>query len=479
MSKLKSNIIYNLGYQVFILIIPFITAPYLSRTLGAEGIGIFSYVSSVAYYFFIFITLGLNNYGNRCIAKCDKNKVKLGKTFCSIFCMQLFMGLLILSIYILFIIYFVEYKYKLFFALYIPYILSAVIDINWFYFGLTEFKFTTIRSLIIRVLSLIFIFLLVRDENDLKYYFIIMSATFLLNNIVLWTRLQRYIIIQKPTIKDVIKHLKPNIVLFVPILSISIYRVMDKIMIKELSSVVENGYYENADKIITMTLTGFSAVATVMMPSISTLLEQGKEKKIRVLIRDTMQISMALGIGMMFGLMAIGTRFAPIFFGTEYLETGFLIKLLSVTIIFSGWKSILRSQYYIPYEKDKIYVISLVASAVLNVIFNLYFIPIYSARGAVIGTIVAEFTGFVIQTIGAKGDLNIRSMLVDTLIFIPPGFVMYLITRGIIDNSIGVMGLTLSIVAGIIVYVVLILVLFTIFNKKRFYHLAHNYIRRG
>lgn len=478
MSKIKTNIIYNLGYQIFILIIPLITAPYLSRVLGVEGIGTYSYVSSVAYYFFLFITLGLNNYGNRCIAKCEKTKERLGKTFCSIYAMQLSFGVLILSLYVLYIMVFAESQYKIFFILYIPYIISAVIDINWFYYGLTDFKFTTIRSIIVRLISLIFIFLLVRNKNDLPFYFLIMSLTFIFNNILLWPRLKKYVVYQKPNFYDVVIHIKPNLVLFVPVLAISIYRVMDKIMIKELAGILENGYYENADKIITMALTGFSAVATVMMPSVSILVAKGEDKKIKSLLRDSMQICMALGIGMMFGLIAISRQFAPLFFGKEYYETGVLIQLLSVTVVISGWKVVLKSQYLIPYEKDKVYVISLVAGAVVNVICNLYFIPIYADRGAVIGTIIAEITGFIIQTFATSHDLKISIMIKDALLFVPAGIVMCIIAGYIIIKIPGVLGMMISIVIGIIVYSLISYLLMMICNQKRFLYIVNTYIKR-
>lgn len=478
MNKIKTNIIYNLGYQIFILIIPLITAPYLSRILGVEGIGTYSYVSSVAYYFFLFITLGLNNYGNRCIAKCEKNKNQLGKMFCSIYTMQLLLGIIMTVIYIVYTMAFVEEEYRLFFALYIPYVVSAVIDINWFYYGLTEFKFTTIRSIIVRIMSLVLIFVFVHDENDLTYYFIIMALSYVMSNVFLWPRMKRYIVLYKPSVQEVLIHVKPNLILFVPILAISIYRVMDKIMIKELASVIENGYYENADKIITMALTGFSAVATVMMPSVASLVAEGKDEKVKQILRDSMQISMGLGIGIMFGLMAIGTCFAPLFFGKEYYETGILIQLLAVTIIISGWKAVLRSQYLIPYEKDKAYVISLVAGAVVNVICNLHFIPIYAARGAVIGTIIAEVIGFLIQTIIAASDLNIFVMFKDALLFIPAGVLMYMVSKNIVVYLPSVLGMMFSIFVGIILYGFSVCFLFIICSKKRFSYMWNSYVKR-
>ena len=479
MSRIKTNIIYNLLYQVLILLIPLITAPYLSRVLGVKGIGVYSYVSSIAYYFFLFITLGLNNYGNRCIAKCEKNKKDLGKMFFSIYTMQLIIGIIMISAYCVYTVSFASNEFKLFFVLYFPYILSAVLDINWFYYGLTEFKFTTIRSTVIKIISLFFIFIFVKTKNDLAIYFLIMGLSYLLSNLLLWTRIRRYVIFYKPTFHETFVHLKPNLILFIPILAISIYRVMDKIMIKELSGILENGYYENADKIITMALTGFSAVATVMMPSVSSMVASGNSTKLKQLLRDSMQVSMALGIGMMFGLMAIGPVFAPLFFGKEYFESGILIQLLAVTVVISGWKVVLKSQYLIPYEKDTPYVVSLVVGAIVNVICNLYFIPRYAARGAVVGTIIAELAGFLIQTIIASKDINIVTLLKNALFFLPSGVIMCVLSYSIVCMVPGIVGLLLAIMIGVISYSVLVFLSFNLFQKQRWTYLFATYLKKN
>lgn len=479
MSRIKTNIIYNLLYQIFILIVPLITAPYLSRVLGVEGIGSYSYVSSIAYYFFVFITLGLNNYGNRCIAKCEKNNIDLAKTFFSIYTMQFTIGIFMTIAYCIYFLYVADATYKLFFILYLPYILSAVIDINWFYYGLTEFKFTTIRSTIIKILSLILIFVFVKTKDDLGLYFVIMGITYFFSNLLLWTRIRKYVSFYKPTVHEVFVHLKPNLILFIPILAISIYRVMDKIMIKELSNVVENGYYENADKIITMALTGFSAVATVMMPSVSSMVANGNNTKIKQLLRDSMQVSMALGIGMMFGLMAVGPVFAPLFFGKEYYESGILIQFLAVTVVISGWKAVLRSQYLIPYEKDTAYVVSLVVGAIVNVMSNLYFIPRYAARGAVIGTIIAELVGFLIQTVVASKDIKVLTLIKDTLVFIPAGLIMFVLAYSTISFMPNIVGLLLAIIIGVISYSGLTILLLILFQRKRWSYLFATYVKRS
>lgn len=479
LERIKTNIMYNLLYQILILFVHFVTTPYLSRILGAEGIGVFSYVSSIAYYFFLFITLGLNNYGSRCIAKCEKNKKNLGKTFFSIYTMQLIIGIFVTTIYCLYFLYVADIEYKLFYILYLPYILSAIIDINWFYYGLTEFKFTTIRSAVIRSFSLVLIFTFVKTKENLGEYFCIMALTCFLSNLLLWTRLRKYISFYKPSFHEIFENLKPNLLLFVPILAMSIYRVMDKIMIKELSTVVENGYYENADKIITMVLTSFSAVATVMMPSISGLLANGNDAKMKQMLRDFMQASMALGIGMMFGLLAVGSEFAPLFFGEEYYESGIIIQFLAVTVVLAGWKTVLKSQYLIPYEKDSVYVVSLVAGAIINVICNLYFIPKYAARGAAVGTVIAELVGFFIQTIFVSKAIEVHTLIKDTLVFLPAGLVMFALSFSIVRFISGVEGLILAITVGIISYIGLAILSMILFQKKRWLYFLMTYLKRS
>lgn len=476
MNKLKSNIIYNLSYQILILIIPLITAPYLSRVLGVDGTGIYSYVFSVAYYFQIAITLGLANYGNRAIAKVKDDRKLVSKTFWSIYFMQLTIGVAVVIAYLLYSLFIAEDAFRMYYIAFFPYVLAAVFDVNWFFFGLTEFKFTTIRNTIVKLLSLVCIFSFIKTQDDLILYFIITGATFLLSSVLLWTRVRKNADFYLPSIKEVVVHMKPNLILFIPIFAMSIYRVMDKIMIKELSSITENGYYENADKIIAMALTVFSAVATVMMPSVSNMVAQGKKDEIKTLLRDTMQISMFFGFGMMFGLMAVGRIFAPIFFGSDFQETGVLIQLLSITVVISGWKAVLRSQYIIPYEKDKAYVISLVAGAAVNVICNYCFIQLYQARGAVIGTIAAELVGFIIQTAVAAKDVNIWKLMKEGLIFAVPGAIMAGIVIVFLKlTGQGILQLCCGIIIGIIVYSIMGIMTIKIFDKDRLQYYHHRY----
>ena len=134
-SNVKKNFIYNLIYQILIMIIPLITAPYLARVIGADGVGTYSYTYSIVNYFTLLCMLGVNNYGNRTIAKARENKSELSKSFCSIYIFQLFMGIIMLIIYIIYVSIFVD-NYKGIAYIQCLFIISAVLDINWLYFGL-------------------------------------------------------------------------------------------------------------------------------------------------------------------------------------------------------------------------------------------------------------------------------------------------------------------------------------------------------
>lgn len=164
-TSLKKNYFYQILYQIITLITPLITTPYISRILGVENIGKFTYAYSIATYFGMFIHLGLANYGNREIAKVRDNNQKLSKTFLEIYVMQLTMGAIVLGCYIIYIFYFsTDFIMS---CIMLLYICSAIFSITWFYNGLELFKLTVIRNIFIKLLSIILIYCFVKTRNDI------------------------------------------------------------------------------------------------------------------------------------------------------------------------------------------------------------------------------------------------------------------------------------------------------------------------
>ena len=404
---MKKNLIYNIAYQILILIIPLITTPYVSRVLGAEGVGIYSYTYSIAYYFMLLAMLGLNNYGNRRIAQVRDDKEELSKEFCSIYIFQFITSSLMIICYYAYITLFCK-EYKTIAIIQGLYVLSCVFDINWFYFGIEKFKLTVTRNTIIKILSLIFTFVLIKKPDDIWKYTIILAGSTLISNIILFSFLKKNIKIKKVTIKDITKHIKPNLILFLPVIAVSIYKIMDKIMLGMMSNINEVGYYENAAKIVNVPLAIITALGTVMLPRVSNMFSKNQEEKVKEILNKTMPFIMFLTLPMMFGLIAISKDFSIIFFGEAFIKSGKLISLLSVTLLFLAWGNVIRTEYLIPKEKDKEYIISAFLGAIVNVLMNIILIPKFDSIGACIGTIFAELVVMLYQTWSIKNEIEIK-----------------------------------------------------------------------
>lgn len=425
-SSIKKNFIYNFIYQVLVILIPLIVAPYLSRVIGAQGVGIYSYTHSIVYYFMLFTLLGVNNYGNRSIAKVRDNKEKLAKTFWSIYFFQFIIGLFMFIIYLIYLCLF-DISFKVIAFIQSLFIISSILDINWLYFGLEEIKLTITRNTFVKLGNLFLIFLLVKSEKDVWIYTLIMSGMTVLSQILLWSFIKIKVGFVKVDFKDIFSHIKPNLILFIPVIAVSLYKIMDKIMLGILSNISEVGFYENAEKIINIPITLIAALGTVMLPRISNLVSKNETEKINQYIHKSIKFIMFLSCAMCFGLIAIGYDFAPFFFGLEFQKTGILIMLLAPTLLFLSFANVLRTQYLIPNEMDKIYIISVSLGALINLILNLIFIPKYASIGACFGTIAAEFMVMFYQTMAVRKKLDIKKYIKDIFPFLIKALIMFIV----------------------------------------------------
>ena len=426
MNNIKKNLVYNIIYQIMILIIPLIMAPYLSRTIAAKGVGIYSYTYSIVYYFMLICLLGVNNYGNRSIAKVRDDKKELSKTFWSIYFLQLIMGILMLIIYFIYV-FISNSEYKYIAIIQALYIVSSILDINWFYFGLEEFKVTITRNSIVKIGTIVLIFIFVKSYNDLWKYVLIMSGTTVFSQLILWFLLKKKVSFIKVKYKDIVKHLKPNLVLFIPVIAISLYKIMDKIMLGKISDVTEVGFYENAEKITQVPMALISALGTVMLPRMSNIIAKGENDKVKNYISKSLSFIQFLSFAMCFGLIAIGYNFAPIFFGKEFQKSGILIMLLAITIPFLAFANVIRTQYLIPKEKDRIYIKSVIYGAIINLIMNFIFIPKYKSIGACFGTIAAEIMVMFYQSFSISNEIEILDYIKKSMPFLLKAVFMFII----------------------------------------------------
>lgn len=464
-SSVKMNFIYNVGYQILVIILPLITTPYISRVFGPEKLGVYSYTHSVANYFMLFIMLGVANYGNRSVAKIREDRDKLSHTFWSIYLFQFLRGVAVLFIYIAFLIV-TKSNYIVIGLIQGLYVLSGVLDISWFFFGLEKFKITVLRNAIIRILNLVLIFVLVRTPDDLWKYTLLMAAGTVVSQAYLWRYLLKFVDIKRVTISSLKEHIMPELILFIPVIAVSIYKIMDRVMLGYLSTMTEVGYYQNTEKIINMPMTIILALGTVMMPRMSNIAANGDDTKSKKYIELSMIFVVFMSCAFTFGFMAVAPVFSPVFFGGEFDACIKLLEWLSVTTIFISWANVIRTQYLIPNEMDKSFIISVSLGAVVNVIINSLLIPQYAAFGAVLGTIVAEAVVCICQTLMVWKYLDIKKYLLNGFPFLIIGYIMYLIVR-YVGNVLGIsaMSLIIEIIVGILVYTPLSVV-YLYFCKK-------------
>lgn len=449
MKETNKNFLYNLIYQIFVFIIPLVTTPYVSRVLGVENIGIYSYTYSIVYYFMLAIMLGINNYGAREIAKLQNQPDKRSYKFWSIYGLQLINSLIMIIVFIIFT-YFTKYQYKNILIIQFIYLISTTLDINWLYFGMEKFKITISKNIIIKILSLILIFMFVKNHDDLSIYAIILSSSMLVSQLYLWLHLKKNIHFVKVKFKDIFKNLKPCLILFIPVVAYSIYRVMDKTMIGYFSNVKQLGNYESAEKIINIPISIITALGTVMMPHMS----KSADNQISQKICETYKLCFFMIYPIIMGLLIVSKNFCNIFFGSGYELTPIIIDLLLITVFFSCITNITRNNYLIPKSKDKIYVNSTIYGAVVNFILNFIFIRKYGAFGACIGTIAAEFTVMFYQVYKTRKDINYFTNLKSTLPFLLSslimGLVIYLISFIKITDTFRI---TVQVIIASIIYI--------------------------
>lgn len=455
MSSVKKNYIYNLIYQFLTYCNALLVTPYITRVLGATNNGIYSYNHSVASYFVLFAMLGVNNYGNRSIAMAKDDRKELNRTFSEIYTFQFFTGIAMIFAYVIYFIFIVK-EDRLNVCIQIMYVASALFDVNWFFFGMEKFKLTVIRNSIIKILSMLGIFLFVKKQEDLWIYTLILSAGFFMSAIALWPQLHKYVTYERPGYKNVAKHIKPNLVLFIPVIAISVYNTMDKIMLGELTTKKQVAYYDKSEEIMQIPNTFINALTTVMLPRMTSLMKHNEVEKGRHYIANSMKFAIMISCATSFGLAAVAHDFVPLFFGKDFLPCAELIIWLAPIGVIKAWANVLRTQYLIPNCKDRIYVISVVAGAVINVVMNLLLIPHFGGVGAVIGTICAELMVMLYQTLCVRYELPILIYIRQNLVFPFIGAFMFGIVR-ILERywNTSVLSLLAQIIMGGVIYVIL------------------------
>lgn len=465
MASLKRNLIFETIYQIICTCTPLITSPYISRVLGPTKLGIYSYTLSVVSYFTLFAMLGTVNYGTRCIAEAKNDRKRRSKIFWENWTLQLVASSLMIIIYIVYLVTICDENIVIAFFQGIV-LVSCMADISWLFTGMEEMKIVVARNLLIKILTIVLILSLIKSKDDLWLYVVIMGGGIFGGHLLLWVKLKEVVDFCHISIKGVERHLKPNLILFVPILAMSVYHVMDKTMLGILSTYEQSGFYYNADKIINIPVGIISGIGTVLLPRISYLISSKRYEKALDLFKYSLEGTMVLSVAIGFGIAAIAKEFVPFFLGDGYAECVPIIYVFAPVLVFKSISIAIRSEFLIPFCMEKYFSTSVLFGAIINYIFNFVLIPYSGAIGATMGTFAAEMIACVIQIMYLKKYIDLKGIIEKIVCYSIFGMIMIAGVRIIATGLLGVeIKIIFEIIFGALIYISLCVIYWKITNS--------------
>lgn len=452
--KVIKNYLYNAGYQILNMIIPLITVPYISRVLGAHDVGINEYTNSWVTFFFLMGQMGITLYGNREVAYHRDDLYKRSQTFWGVEALQL---LTVSSAFVLYLVavFLFSTTFKEFFLLQAIWIIATGVDISWYFMGLEEFRITVVRNTLVKIASLILIFIVVKTSNDLGKYILILGASQLVGNLTLWPYLRGNIVWVSIKKWHPFKHFYPSLLLFIPTITTQVYLVLNRLMLGRMSTQADLGNFGQADKIVKFVLAVVTATGTVMLPHVANKFAKGDIKGVRNSLYSSFDFVSAISIPMMFGLMAIAKKFGPWFLGNGFVLSGSVMFIEAPIIVFIAWSNVTGTQYLMPINRVRDYTTSVTIGAVSNIVFNFLLIGRWGANGAALATVGSELLVTVTQLMMIRQTISRKRLFNEQWKYVISGGVMFLIVNRICESiNMTIGNLVLEIITGMVIYFV-------------------------
>ncbi len=457
MASVKKNFLLSSAYQIFSVLTPIITTPYLSRVIGAGGNGVFSFTQSIVNYFVLFAVLGMSSYGVRAIAECGADRPKRSDVFWNALSLICTTGFLVVVAYIVYVFVWGR-GYFLLYSIWSLWVVGSVLDVSWLFFGMQTFSIPTTINFITKVLSVAVILCFVKTPHDVWAYVLAIAGSNFLNSVVPWFFVRRHVDFVRPRWSHMRTHLKPLLVLFVPVIAISIYSMLDKIMLGILTTVKQVGFFDYAQKISQLPLSIITALGSAVLPRMSQIMGQGHRKQGERMVSITMWFMLACASALCFGIIGIAPVFCPAFFGQGYDAVVPLMSVLAFVIPAICVTNVIGNQYMLPCHKDYQYTISVCVGAAVNIVANLISIPFLGAMGAAIGSVASELSVMVVQGWYVRHELNLRSYAREAMPFFITGAFMAVILRILNTTVFSSLGLFVAVVVEFLTGVILYLV---------------------
>ncbi|WP_060976476.1 flippase [Streptococcus sp. CCH8-C6] len=455
--RVLKNYLYNLSYQLLIIVLPVITTPYITRVFSSSALGSYGYYNSIVTYFILLATLGVANYGTKEISG---HRKEVQKTFWGIYSLQVLATCLALVLYIAVCLIIPSMNnliaYILGFSL-----LSRGLDISWLFQGMEDFKKITVRNTAVKLLGVASIFIFVKKPSDLYLYIVLLVGYDLLGQLSMWLPAREHIGRPHLDIVYAKQHIKPVILLFLPQIAISLYITLDRTMLGALSSTTDVGIYDQALKFLNILLTIVTSLGSVMLPRVSNLLSSGNQKAVNKLHEMSFLVYNLVIFPMVAGILIVNKDFVNFFLGKDFQDARYAIAIMVFRMFFIGWTNIMGIQILISHNKNREFMLSTTIPAFFSVGLNILLIPSLGYIGASIVSVATEGLVWLIQLYFTRSYLKEIKILPSMLKILAASLVMYGILYVIqpLIHFPSVVNVLISALLGLLIYAGLVLAL--------------------
>jgi O-antigen/teichoic acid export membrane protein len=410
--SVKLNFVLNNVRLLLNLLIPLIIFPYISRVLGPEGLGKVEFANSIVSYFVLFTALGIPTYGIREVARRRDDPVERSKVVWEL--TLILAGMIGIGYAAYFaLVRFVPFLHKdwLLFCVIAPAIVLSDFSYEWFYGGIEDQVYITIRFIAAKIIQLLLVFLCVKKADDFIIYAGITVGLSGFSTLFNISRLRRYVRFVPMAQLNIRRHIKSILLIFSSLVAVNIYMHLDVTMIGIMVGEAAVGLYTVANKIVRVIISAVTSIAAVTVPRLENALNRGDTTAYKNYCNKSLRFILILGAPCCFGLIVLAPEIIRLFAGAKYLDSIFSVRLLAPVIIIVGLANFVGLQVLYANRKEKQYAIAVSVAAAVNALFNFCMIPRFRQNGAILGTLLAELIGLGIQIVFA------RKLLKDTELF--------------------------------------------------------------
>lgn len=458
-KQLTKNYIYLIISQISINILQLITVPYVSRVLEPEGIGTYSYAFAIMTYFSMFGTMGFNYYSQIEIAKNMDNKAKKHQLFWECFVSKSITLFISIIVYLAFIYLSNIPNKNIFYVVSIP-LIGEIFNTSWYLIGTENFKYMATLPVVTRLIALPLIFIYISQKSDLLLYVAIVLIANFIGNVLMSIPIIKEHGLKPAKNLEIIKHIKGNIVYFIPTIAGTIYHALDKTMLGLLQdTTVQNGYYEQAFKIIQILTVVTTSLSTVVLPRVTFLEHENKREELKNVHEKSFQTVFIIAFPLLFGVISISERFIPMFFGSDYIGSVPILNILAILLLIIGLDNLIGAQGLTARGLQKKYGYGTIIGLVCNLFLNYFLIKSYGGIGAAIASVISEFIILLCFVIFTWSYFSFRNMIKYAFKYCIYSLIMFFAVKEslvYIPNTVS--GLITNILIGVIVYVLVLLI---------------------